>query len=144
MLEKVAPFQRWARDLFELRQRNRLADDPQYLYCLPPGGPRQYQEAYGVQFVEDKEHQRIFVFVGGVDHNWRLIYLDGRHAGRAGFEAMPTILCIMDVPSVSGKAIRSLSMSRDSMRSSGSQTEDFRTRTNFILSSGLRAPMPIP
>jgi hypothetical protein len=75
---KVAPFQPWARDLFELRQRNRLADDPQYLYCLPPGGPRQYQEAYGVQFVEDKEHQRIFVFVGGVDHNWRLIYLDGR------------------------------------------------------------------
>jgi len=75
---KVAPFQAWARDLFELRQRNRLADDPQYLYCLPPGGPRQYQEAYGVQFVEDKEHQRVFVFVGGVDHNWRLIYLDGR------------------------------------------------------------------
>ena len=77
-VDKVAPFQRWARDLFELRQRNRLADDPQYLYCLPPGGPRQYQEAYGVQFVEDKEHQRVFVFVGGVDHNWRLIYLDGR------------------------------------------------------------------
>jgi hypothetical protein len=77
-VEKVAPFQRWARDLFELRQRNRLADDPQYLYCLPPGGPRQFQEAYGVQFVEDKEHQRVFVFVGGVDHNWRLIYLDGR------------------------------------------------------------------
>jgi hypothetical protein len=77
-VDKVAPFQRWARDLFELRQRNRLADDPQYLYCLPPGGPRQFQEAYGVQFVEDKEHQRVFVFVGGVDHNWRLIYLDGR------------------------------------------------------------------
>jgi hypothetical protein len=77
-VDKIAPFQRWARDLFELRQRNRLADDPQYLYCLPPGGPRQYQEAYGVQFVEDKDHQRIFVFVGGVDHNWRLIYLDGR------------------------------------------------------------------
>ena len=75
---KVAPFQPWARDLFELRQRNRLADDPQYLYCLPPGGPRQFQEAYGVQFVEDKDHQRIFVFVGSVDRNWRLIYLDGR------------------------------------------------------------------
>jgi hypothetical protein len=77
-VDKVAPFQRWARDLFELRQKNRLADDPQYLYCLPPGGPRQFQEAYGVQFVEDKEHQRIFVFVGSVDRNWRLIYLDGR------------------------------------------------------------------
>jgi hypothetical protein len=77
-VDKVAPFQRWARDLFELRQRNRLADDPQYLYCLPPGGPRQFQEAYGVQFIEDREHQRIFVFVGSVDRNWRLIYLDGR------------------------------------------------------------------
>jgi hypothetical protein len=77
-VDKVAPFQRWARDLFELRQRNRLADDPQYLYCLPPGGPRQYQSEYGIQFVEDKEHQRIFVFVGGVDRNWRLIYLDNR------------------------------------------------------------------
>jgi Family of unknown function (DUF6152) len=76
--DKIAPFQPWARDLFTLRQRNRLADDPQYLYCLPPGGPRQYQETYGVQFVEDKDHQRIFVFVGSVDRNWRLIYLDGR------------------------------------------------------------------
>jgi len=36
---KVAPFQQWAKDLFELRQRNRLADDPQYQYCRPPGGP---------------------------------------------------------------------------------------------------------
>jgi len=75
---KVAPFLPWARDLFILRQQNRLADDPQYLYCLPPGGPRQFQGAYGVQFVEDKDHQRIFVFVGSVDRNWRLIYLDGR------------------------------------------------------------------
>jgi len=75
---KVAPFQPWAKDLFTLRQQNRLGDDPQYLYCLPPGGPRQFQEQYGVQFVEDKDHQRIFVFVGSVDRNWRLIYLDGR------------------------------------------------------------------
>lgn len=75
---KIAPFQPWAKDLFTLRQQNRLADDPQYLYCLPPGGPRQFQEAYGVQFIEDKDHQRIFVFVGSVNRNWRLIYLDGR------------------------------------------------------------------
>jgi hypothetical protein len=75
---KVAPFQPWALDLFRLRQTNRLADDPQYLYCLPPGGPRQFQGAMGVQFIEDKDHQRIFVFVGSVNRNWRLIYLDGR------------------------------------------------------------------
>jgi hypothetical protein len=75
---KVAPFQPWARDLFILRQRNRLADDPQFLQCIPPGGPRQFQSDLGVQFVEDKDHQRIFVFVGAVNRNWRLIYLDGR------------------------------------------------------------------
>jgi hypothetical protein len=75
---KIAPFQPWALDLFRLRQQNRLADDPQYLACLPPGGPRQFQGAQGVQFIEDKEHQRIFVFVGSVNRNWRLIYLDGR------------------------------------------------------------------
>src|SRR5262245_57213133 len=39
-IDKVAPFQKWARDLYELRQRNLLKDDPMYLYCMPPGGPR--------------------------------------------------------------------------------------------------------
>jgi hypothetical protein len=77
-IDKVAPFQRWARDLFEYRQRNFLKDDPQYLQCLPPGGPRQYQLPYGVQFVEDRDHKRIFVYVGSVNRNWRLMYLDGR------------------------------------------------------------------
>jgi hypothetical protein len=77
-IDKVAPFQRWARDLFEYRQRNFLKDDPQFLHCLPPGGPRQYQLPHGVQFVEDREHNRVFVFVGSVNRNWRLMYLDGR------------------------------------------------------------------
>jgi hypothetical protein len=75
---KVAPFMPWALDLFRLRQQNRLADDPQYLYCLPPGGPRQFMGSIGVQFIEDKDQQRIFVFVGDVNRNWRLMYLDGR------------------------------------------------------------------
>jgi hypothetical protein len=77
-IDKVAPFQAWARDLFEYRQRNFLKDDPQFLHCMPPGGPRQYQLPYGVQFIEDRDHKRIFVFVGSVDRNWRLMYLDGR------------------------------------------------------------------
>jgi hypothetical protein len=77
-VDKVAPFQKWARDLFELRQKNFLKDDPTFLYCKPPGGPRQFQLPYGIQFVEEKERQRIFVLVGSVDHNWRFIYLDGR------------------------------------------------------------------
>src|SRR5262249_14718718 len=63
-VDKVAPFQKWARDLYELRQRNLLRDDPMFLYCMPPGGPRQYQLPYGVQFNEDRDRKRVFVFVG--------------------------------------------------------------------------------
>jgi hypothetical protein len=75
---KVAPFQRWARDLYELRQRNFLKDDPMFLYCKPPGGPRQYQLPYGVQFVEDRNFRRIFVLIGSGNRNFRIIYTDGR------------------------------------------------------------------
>jgi hypothetical protein len=77
-VDKVAPFQRWARDLYELRQRNFLKDDPMFLFCKPAGGPRQFQMPEGLQFVEDQNRKRIFVFVGGGDHNYRIIYTDGR------------------------------------------------------------------
>jgi Family of unknown function (DUF6152) len=77
-VDKVAPFQKWARDLYELRQRNLLKDDPLYLYCMPPGGPRQYQLPYGIQFNEDRDRKRIFVFVGSGNRNYRIIYTDGR------------------------------------------------------------------
>ena len=77
-IDKVAPFQRWARDLYELRQRSYLKSDPMFLACMPPGGPRQFQLPYGVQFLEDREKRRIFVLIGSGNHNWRLIYTDGR------------------------------------------------------------------
>ena len=77
-IDKVAPFQRWARDLYELRQRSLLKSDPMFLYCMPPGGPRQFQLPYGVQFLEDREKQRIMVLIGGGNHNWRVIYNDRR------------------------------------------------------------------
>src|SRR5207248_860070 len=77
-VDKVAPFQRWARDLYELRQRNFLKDDPMFIYCKPPGGPRQFQTPYGVQFIEDADRKRVFVFIGGGNHNYRIIYTDGR------------------------------------------------------------------
>ena len=50
--EKVAPFKPWAKALYVYRQRNLLKDDPM-ADCLPPGGPRQFQAPYGVQFLED-------------------------------------------------------------------------------------------
>ena len=82
---KVAPFQPWALGVYRLRQSRFLQDDPQFVNCKPPGGPRQFQQPYGVQFVEDPDRQRIFVLIGGGNHNYRIIYLDGRsHLGQVG------------------------------------------------------------
>ena len=75
---KVAPFQDWAHDLYALRQLNDGKDDPLFLYCIPPGGPRQFQVPYGVQFVEERNRDRIFVLMSGGNGNWRLVYTDGR------------------------------------------------------------------
>lgn len=74
----VAPFQDWARDLYVLRQQNKLKDDPGFLFCMPPGGPRQFQLPYGLQFVEERARDRIFVLLSGGNGNWRLIYTDAR------------------------------------------------------------------
>lgn len=74
---KVAPFQPWAKGLYEYRQRTLLKDDPM-ASCLPPGGPRQFQTANGIQILEQPERKRIFVMSGGGNRNWRLINLDGR------------------------------------------------------------------
>jgi len=75
---KVAPLQPWAKALFEQRQRNFLADDPMFKYCMPPGAVRQFQQPYGVQFLEDKTFQRVFLVEGGGNHIWHFIYTDGR------------------------------------------------------------------
>src|SRR5262245_670974 len=76
--DKVAPMQKWARDVYTYRQRNFLRDDPMYLACKPPGGPRQFQQVYGFQFVENPDFDRIFVLLGGGNRNRRVIYTDGR------------------------------------------------------------------
>src|SRR5215470_17365681 len=76
-LDKVAPFQPWAKALFEHRQRTFLKDDP-LGRCLPAGGPRQFQMPNGFQLVEQKELGRILVLLGGGDRNWRAIYADAR------------------------------------------------------------------
>jgi len=81
----VAPMQPWALALYKERQERFLRDDPMYLNCKPPGGPRQFQLPYGVQFVEDRARQRIFVLIGSGNNNYRIIYTDGRgHEGQIG------------------------------------------------------------
>ena len=82
---KVAPMQPWAQALYIQRQRRFLQDDPMFLNCKPPGGPRQFQLAYGVQLVEDRDRKRIFVLIGSGNNNFRIINTDGRgHAGQVG------------------------------------------------------------
>jgi hypothetical protein len=82
---KVAPMQPWALKLYTERQQRFLRDDPMYLNCKPPGGPRQFQLHPGVQFVEDRARQRIFVLIGSGNNNYRIIYTDGRsHQGQVG------------------------------------------------------------
>src|SRR5687767_9247711 len=82
---KVAPMQPWALSLYRQRQTRFLQDDPMFLNCKPPGGPRQFQQSHGFQFVEDPERQRIFVLIGSGNRNFRIIYLDGRsHVGQVG------------------------------------------------------------
>jgi len=81
-IDRVAPFQPWARAVYEYRQRSLLIDDP-FVRCLPPGGPRQFQTAHGFQFIEQRELGRILVLLGGGDRNWRVIYTDGRSQGQA-------------------------------------------------------------
>jgi hypothetical protein len=74
---KVAPFQPWAKGLYEYRQRNLLRDDPMG-FCLPPGGPRQFQVPNGLTILEDPDRKRMFFISGGANRNWRLVYWDGR------------------------------------------------------------------
>jgi hypothetical protein len=80
---KVAPMQDWALGLYRHRQQRNLQDDPIYLNCKPPGGPRQYQSDLGIKILEDRPGQRVFIMMGSGNHNFRIIYLDGREqAGR--------------------------------------------------------------
>ena len=80
---RVAPLQPWALALYQLRQRSFLQRDPMFLACKPPGGPRQYQQIHGFQFVEQPDFKRVFVLLGGGNRNRRIIYTDGRkHLGQ--------------------------------------------------------------
>lgn len=80
---RVAPFQPWALGLYQRRQERHLRDDPMFINCKPPGGVRYLQSPYGFQLVEDRARQRIFVLIGSGNHNYRIIYLDGReHVGQ--------------------------------------------------------------
>lgn len=85
---QLAPFRDWALALFRYRQQNYFKDDPM-IYCLPPGGPRQFHARYGVRFLDQPERQRILVLSRGGNRNFRLIDMDGREIP-APRESTPT------------------------------------------------------
>lgn len=78
--DKVAPFQPWAKAVYEYRQRTLFKDDP-YNRCMPPGGVRHFQSLQGFQFIEQPEVGRVLILLGGGDRNWRIVYTDGRPIG---------------------------------------------------------------
>jgi hypothetical protein len=69
------PFQPWARALYEHRQENQL--EP-HTRCKPSGGPRPFLTPYGVEILELKDLQRVFIVDIGGPHTMRVVYLDGR------------------------------------------------------------------
>lgn len=75
---KVAPLQDWALALYQFRQNNFLHSDPTFVECRPPAGPRKFLNPYGIQLLEDNALQRVFVIAGDGNHDWHLIYTDGR------------------------------------------------------------------
>jgi len=80
-LEKVAPFQPWAKALVQYRLDSIGREDP-HPRCKANGGPRQFHTPVGIEIVQDPRHQRIYVMSGGGPHSWREIYMDGReHPG---------------------------------------------------------------
>ncbi len=69
------PFQPWAKALFTARSRTRF--EP-YVRCKPSAGPREVATAYGTQFVEFSDMQKIYVFPTGGPRHYREIWMDGR------------------------------------------------------------------
>ena len=69
------PFQPWARALFAYRVQ--IRNEP-YVRCKPSAGGREVATAYGTQFVDDREHKRIYIFETGGAHSFRTIYMGGR------------------------------------------------------------------
>ena len=69
------PFQPWARKLFEARSRTRF--EP-YTRCKPSAGPREVATAYGTQFVEFADMNKLYIFPTGGPRHYREIWMDGR------------------------------------------------------------------
>jgi hypothetical protein len=73
-LESV-PFQPWAAALYDSRQVHEL--EP-HARCKASGASRQFLTPYGVEIVEIRELNRLYIFDIGGPHTFRTVYMDGR------------------------------------------------------------------
>jgi hypothetical protein len=71
------PLQPWARAIVAMRHDRFLADEP-YTRCKPSPGPRSFGTAYGVELLNPPGSNRIYLFMTGGPHTFRVIYMDGR------------------------------------------------------------------
>lgn len=76
-LDQVAPFKPWSKALVQYRLETLGKDDP-HPACMPNGGPRQFHTPYGIEIVQDRDRDLVYVISGGGPRSWRVIYLDGR------------------------------------------------------------------
>jgi hypothetical protein len=71
------PLQPWARAIVAMRHARFLADEP-YTRCKPSPGPRAFGTAYGVELLNVPGSNRIYLFMTGGPHTFRVVYMDGR------------------------------------------------------------------
>lgn len=71
----TVPFKPWAKSLYDARQIHEL--EP-HARCKASGVARQFLTPYGVEFVEMKGLDRMYIFDIGGPHTYRTIYMDGR------------------------------------------------------------------
>jgi hypothetical protein len=68
-------FRPWAKALFDARQQHDL--EP-HARCKASGAVRQFLTPYGVEFVEIRELNRLYIFDIGGPHTFREVFMDGR------------------------------------------------------------------
>jgi hypothetical protein len=72
------PLQPWARAIVKVRHDRFLADEP-YTRCKPSPGPRSFGTAYGIEVLNTPGSNRIYVFLTGGPHTFRIIHLGASH-----------------------------------------------------------------
>ncbi len=71
------PMHDWARAIVRVRHERFLADEP-YTRCKPSPAARAFGTAYGVELLNVPGTGRVYLFLTGGPHTFRVIYLDGR------------------------------------------------------------------